>query len=343
MPAEAAEAGLRARWATVGDPDWPTTNAPERVAAPAWLDPSRCDRAGLTLRRHGLLTSAVLRSYALPLSYLSPSGVRPLLFTGELVDHAGPRLYRTAAYVLQTHAPGAMHPDGAAWATAATVRTMHQRTRQQLRDRGWPHPEAPLPQPDLAATALLFGPLVVDGLRHLGADLSEAEADDVAHLARAMAHGQGVVPELQADTHAEAMALFGELTADDTTPCDGGRRLMDALLGISHQLARTPLDRAMAPGLRALYRSLSVHLLGPGPARALGLRGRGRLGRSLGWLTRMPLYGRRAAPVHDAAVRWVMRRGEARMHPSGPVKRSPAARSTAARPSAPRPAPAPAG
>jgi len=328
-----------AHWSTVGDPDWPTTDAPARVAAPPWLDPDRCDRGGHALRRHGLLTSAVLRSYSLPLSYLSPAGIRPLLFTGRLVDDVGPRLYRTASYVNETQQPGALHPDGPAWATAARVRTVHQHIRTQLRSRGWPHAEPPLPQPDLAGTALLFGPLVVEGLRHLRADLSDDEADDVAHLARAMAHGQGVVPELQADTHTDAMALFGALVAEEGPADEGGRRLMTALLDIPHHLARTPLDRAIAPGLRSFYRSVAVHLLGPEHARQLGLQGRGRLGRSLSLLGRGPWFHPAVAPVHDRTIRWVMARGRERMEAgtrapgavSGPAARSSEPRLRAAR------------
>jgi hypothetical protein len=301
----------------VGDPDWPVDEAPPTVPPPSWLDPDRCDRGGAVLRRFGVATSAVLRVYALPLSYLSPAGVRPLGATRALIDQAGPRVYRTADYVLETHQRGALHPDGPHWRTAATVRTQHARVRRLLWSRGWdPADGAPLPQPDLAATALLFGPITVDGLRRLGAPIRDDEADDVAHLARAMAYGQGVVPRLWADRHDDALELFAAITSLDGPPSDTGRDLMAALLDIPHTLGRTRLDRLLAPLLSHSYRSLSVHLLGPEHARALGIEGRGRLGRALGRLVPGPHHHRALTPVHDAVVAAITRRGQARMnHP----------------------------
>lgn len=296
----------------VGDPDWDP--ALRRVPPPAWLDPARCDRGGVVLRRFGVFTSAVLRSYALPLSYLSPVGVRPLAHTGALLDDAGPRVYRTADYVLEAYR-GGLHPDGPHWATAAAVRTGHAHVRARLLAAGWDLADgAPLPQPDLAATAMLFGPITVAGLRRLGARITDDEADDVAHVARALAHGQGVVPVLQADTHGEALALFDAITCLDGPTSDAGRDLMGALLDIPHTLGTTRFDAAIAPLLRTSYRSLAVRMLGEPHARALGLSGRGRLGRALGLLSRPSgLYHPRTAATHDRVVDWIVARGRARM------------------------------
>ena len=50
--------------------------------------------------------------------------------------------------------------------------------------------------------------VILEGLRRLGCHIDGDEADAVAHVSRAMAYGQGVVAELQADTHDEALDLF---------------------------------------------------------------------------------------------------------------------------------------
>ena len=289
----------------VGDP------GDDRPDAPAWLDPERADRGGEVLRRHGLLAAAVLRCYALPLSYLSPAGVLPLVHTGELVREAASRLYRTATMVVEAQQPGALHPGGPAWRTAAHVRAMHERVRRSLWAAGWdPADGSPIPQPDSAATALLFGPLTVEGLRRLGCRIDADDADAVAHMARAMAYGQGVVAELQADTHADALGLFARLTSLDGHTTDDGRSLMEALLRIPHTLALRKRDHLAAPLLRRLYEDLAVATLGSEHAASLGVTSHGGLARPVQWLARIQvLHDRRLVPVHDALVEGVMARG----------------------------------
>lgn len=309
-----ASVDAMAAWFDVGDPVWPLEDAPDVVTPPRWLDPGRCDRGGRALRRHGLLTAAVLRGYCLPLSYLSRHGVKPLVMTGQLLESPASRLHRTATFVRATHAEGAMHPGGEGWRWSARVRTIHQRVRRRLRSRGWPRGlGAPMPQPDLAATALLFGPMLVHGLRRLGADIGREEADDVAHLARAIAHGQGVVDALQADEHVQAMRLFERLTVLNPPPAEDGRRLMAQLLDVPFEVAATSVDHALAPLVKATHRSLGAELLGEEDARALGLVDSGRLARALARLAAPSLHHPRLTPIHDAMVGWVLARNRRRL------------------------------
>ncbi len=304
-----------ARWFNVGDPDWDVGNAPHRVSPPAWLDAARCDRGGLVLRRHGILASTVLRAYALPLSYLSPVGIRPLTFTKELLQNAGPRLYRTAQYVVETQQAGAMHHDGPGWKTAATIRTIHQRVRLGLLASDWPEEfGVPLPQADVAVTAMLFGPLTVKGMRALGAKITSKEADDVAHLSRVIAFGQGVVAELQTDTHDQAIDLFERLTSLHGVADEDSRALMEALLNIPYELAQMPVERALAPILKSFYRSLSAGLLGEEKAGSLGIHSKGRVIRRLRFFTKhSPFFHRKFSPVHDRLIHRALSVGAARV------------------------------
>lgn len=296
----------------VGDPGWSRADHDASVEPPAWLDEARCARAGQTLRRYGALTGLVLRNLSLPLSYRAPVGVKPLVATGRLIDQAGPRLYRTAEFVIESFQPGAMDCGGSHWRAAGKIRTIHQRVRMSLHARGWDPDElgAPLPQPDLAATALLFGPITVEGLRRLGASITRAEADDIAHFARALAHGQGVLPELQADTHEEALELFAVVTALNGPTSEDGRRLMRALLEVPNLLGKTLLGRGVAPLVALFHRSVAAHLLGD-KARELGISTPAWAGLALRPIARGPLTRRWLTPAHDAAIAWVLRRGRA--------------------------------
>lgn len=309
-----ARADEVARLFFVGDETWPLADAPTTVTPPPWLDVARCHRGGLALRRHGVLTATVLRSMSLPLSYTSAIGVRPLVATGELVHDAPERLYRTADFVRTTQQAHAMSVGGEGWRAAASVRTIHQRVRLHLRRAGWPtHWGTPLPQPDVAATALLFGPVLVTGLRRLGAQIDEVEADDVAHLARAIAHGQGVLPSLQADRHREGMELFALITALNHGPEAPSRALMNALLDIPNRLALSPADRLVATVVRSFYGGLSRHLLGPDTSRALGIEYPDTWGRLLQKAAQPWLAHPRFAHVHDRLVDAVMARGRRRL------------------------------
>tara|TARA_R110002073_G_scaffold86690_1_gene205852 strand:+ start:8388 stop:9404 length:1017 start_codon:yes stop_codon:yes gene_type:complete len=304
-----------APWFGVGDTSWDLASPPHRVEAPPWLDAKRCDRGGLVLRRHGVFASMVLRAYALPLSYLSPVGIRPLVASGELLRQAAPRLLRTANYVVETHQQGAMHPGGPGWQTAASVRTIHQRIRQRLIEEGWPEEFGdPIPQADVAVTALLFGPLTVKGLRMLGMRISPQEADDVAHLSRAIAYSQGVVAELHTDTHNDAIDLFERMTSLNGPADDDGRALMRALLDIPYTLAKSKPQLAMASLQKSFYEGLTAELLGDAQAKALGLAKNDSVIRRLRRITQTPgLFHPRLAPVHDQLIQSILKLGEARM------------------------------
>ncbi len=148
----------------------------------------------------------------------------------------------------------------------------------------------------------------------MGARIGSEEADAVAHLVRAMAWGQGVVPALQVDTHADALALFDRITSLDGPTSPDGVALMDALMDVPHTLARRRRDRLAAPMLRRLYEDIAATTLGPEHAGALGVRRRGTLAQPVRWLARTQLLHHRAlVPLHDAMVAGVMARGFRRL------------------------------
>jgi len=66
-------------------------------AVPPWVDRAACDRGGALVRRHGLLSAAVLGYGSLAGSYCSPAGNKPLVFTGQLIDDTRARLQRNVS------------------------------------------------------------------------------------------------------------------------------------------------------------------------------------------------------------------------------------------------------
>ena len=171
-----------------------------------------------------------------------------------------------------------MAVDGPGTRACIRVRWTHAVVRAMLLRRGFdPAWGVPMPQPDLAATALLFGVVAVEGLRRLGAEIPEDDADVVAHLYRVVADRVGVSPELQTDTHAEGRERFARLTALHGPPDGDSRALTDALMSTPVTGARTNLERVVGHAARWAMRGVAGGLLGP-LAPDLGLpRSRRRL------------------------------------------------------------------
>lgn len=270
----------------------------------SWQDRGQCGRAAERLRDLGPWLAIVLRCYALPLAYASPVGNKPLAMTGRLVADTQQRLTTTARFVWSTQTPGAMRVGASGWRACVWVRWTHAMVRAGLRMKGWPGDwGAPMPQPDLAATGLLFGVKAVEGLRELGVEVSDADADAIAHLYRVVSARVGVQPRLQSESYAAGSDLFSLLTALQPKPDADSVRLTLALLQPPVPSA-APLHRRMrAPLTQWFFRGVAGGLLGP-TARTLGLPSGRRRFASLRFVARRawaPL------PGQDAAIRrWVL-------------------------------------
>lgn len=274
-----------------------------------WQDTRRCDRGAQVLRRNLTAAALVLRCYGLPLAYASPVGNKPLVATGRLVHDTQRRLRETARFVWGTQAPGAMRIGGAGWRACVHVRLAHASVRAGLRRRGWSRDwGAPLPQPDLAATGLLFGVKAVEGMRAMGIAISQDDADDVAHLYRVVSARVGVQPELLVDGHEEGRGLFALLTALHGAPDEDSVRLTDALMHCALLDAPGVLARASGRAVRWWMRGVSGGLLG-NEADALGLpASRARMRITAGILRGLQRWpGRRPTPLDRLTLRMSLR------------------------------------
>jgi len=256
---------------TVDGPEPLRRFAHEARAPRAWQDDRRCERGAAVLRRWAPWVALVLRCEALPRAYASPIGNKPLALTRRLAQDTKQRLTYTARFVWSTQQTGAMGVDGAGTRACIRVRWTHAVVRDRLLRTGFdPAWGVPMPQPDLAATALLFGVVAIEGLRRLGAEIAEHDADAVAHLYRVVADRVGVSPELQTDTHADGCDRFALLTAMHGPPDADSRTLTDALMSTPVTAAKTGLERAAGHAARWAMRGVAGGLLGP-LAPGLGL------------------------------------------------------------------------
>lgn len=243
---------------------------------PFWVDWSTLDRGGQLVRRTGLLGALTLSCYALPLAYSSGAGIKPLVFSGRLVNRAKRRLSETAHFNLEVTAPGGLRRHASGFSTIVRVRLMHAQVRYLLRRSprwnadAW---GAPINQLDMAGTNLFFSVLLIEGLRKLGFHFSKDEVNDVIQLWRYCGYLIGIHPDLLCANESDGHRLADILKTTRFTPDADSRKLVKALM-------ETALPDLIFPGVdgdatrRAEHATnfgygLSFCLLGDARARQL--------------------------------------------------------------------------
>lgn len=239
--------------------------AHERV--PAWVDTARVQRAGRLFFRTGPLGGLVLGARSLVSGYAAPAGNKPLALTGTLAADGSRRLAETGRYVAAVSSPDGLVAGAPGWAITLRVRLMHAHVRwlllngDQWDSERWGHP---INQHDLLATSLLFSIVFVDGVRQLGLQVTDAEAEDHLHLWRWASWLMGARLELLPDRQANARAIVEVIQLTQGPPDADSRRLVWQLLHGGRAAEAPPVFRHLASGL--------CHALLPdGVASRLGL------------------------------------------------------------------------
>jgi hypothetical protein len=202
---------------------------------PFWVDWDELDRGGAAFLRSGLLGAAVIALYSLPLSYRSPSGNKPLIFSGQLTRRAGRRMGETARFVMATCQPGGLRRFSDGFKITVKVRLMHAQVRRLLLRSGrWDMDAwgAPINQCYLAGTNLLFSAKLSAGLRRLGYRHSRAESEALMQLWRYSGYLSGIEPELLCVTEQEALRLANLIALVDKPPDQDSLSLVKALLEV---------------------------------------------------------------------------------------------------------------
>lgn len=204
---------------------------------PLWVDWERLDRGGAVFLRSGALGIAVLSLYSLPLTYTSPKGNKPLVFTGHLLKRAPRRMAETASFAVAVSRPGGLRRFAEGFEITVKVRLMHAQVRRLLwRSGRWNGTEwgTPINQVYMAGTNLALSAVLLEGLERLGFRVSSDEADALLHLWRYSGYLSGVDPELLCSTRADARWLGDLIFAGEEPPDDDSRALVQALMESSY-------------------------------------------------------------------------------------------------------------
>jgi hypothetical protein len=211
---------------------------------PFWVDWDRLSRGGAVFMRSGLIGIGALNVSVLPYMYSSPSGNKPLVFTGHLVERAPRRLAETARFVLKTCEPGGLHRNAEGFKITVKVRLMHAQVRRLLLRSGrWdPVWGGPVNQMYMAGTNIAMSVLLIQGLRRFGFRIGRDEAESLLHLWRYSGYIMGVAPELLCSTEAEGKQIVDLLTSLEGPPDEDSQALLTAVMSASYlpQFDRIP-------------------------------------------------------------------------------------------------------
>ena len=241
---------------------------------PPWVDWAALDEGGSLLMRAGMMGGIVLGARAIVLGYASPAGNKPLVFSGRLKEQAARRLNETSRFVQAVCRPGGMRRSADGFHITLKVRLMHAEVRRMIQRSGrWDEARwgAPINQQDMASTTLLFSVVVLDGLRLLGFEFSNEEAERYQQLWRYVSRVIGCDAELTPASVLEARQLSDLIYATQGPPDDDSRALTKALIEAPFSAVKTPAEGRRARVQNEIGKTMVRALLGDTMADALGV------------------------------------------------------------------------
>ena len=233
---------------------------------PSWADPDKIRKGEEVFWKYGTGAVSLLTVYALPFCYLGAKGVQVLAMTARLYTNPYRRIVETAQMVVDVMSQGGLAPAGKGIRTAQKVRLMHAGVRAQVHASGQWKPEwgQPINLEDMVGTLMAFSWVTLDGLRRLGTDLSDEEAEAYLHAWNVVGHILGLRDELLPVDMADAAALVAAIERRQFGASPEGQMMNRALVEmVRHVLPGNLLD--------AVPEMLMRHLLGDRPADMLGV------------------------------------------------------------------------
>ena len=234
---------------------------------PDWVDWEQLDIGGAAFLRSGVLGVFVIALRSLPISYSSPAGNKPLVFSGRMTHKAARRMGETGRFVYLTSQPGGLRRFSEGFKVNIKVRLMHAQVRRYLwKSERW-RPELwgePINQSYMAATNLLLSVGLLDGMTAMGLSFTEKQRSGLMQLWRYSAFLSGVAPELLSSGEDDARELLNMVFALDGPPDLFSKRLVSALMDASQNLGIRP-----SGWLRNFFFGISEGLIGHERARSL--------------------------------------------------------------------------
>ncbi len=207
----------------------PLTHMVEHMVSKLETFDSHLLEAGQRVFRHYAADiMPLLGLYSLPYCYAAEEGSKVLILSKYLTEDPEKRLKETAEFVIEVGAPEAFASEGKALVAIAKVRLIHSYVRKYASSRV--RHEVPVNQEDMVGTNLAFSLIVIRGLKKLGIQLSQTEAEAYLYLWRCVGELLGVDPALLPEDLKYASLLESTIRRRQFRRNDAGVTLTKGLL-----------------------------------------------------------------------------------------------------------------
>jgi len=210
----------------------------ETDSPPDWTDIHRVARAHEFFLDDGMHVALVLSFGAMVNCYAQPRGSRVLGLTHRL-EHPHRRLSETSQFVLAMMAANPFSGGGGFIPAVQKTRLIHAAVRHFITESGQWDIEAdgvPICQQDLLAAVLIFSVQVIKGMRRLGVEVTEQEAEDYYHVWRVSGALLGVRADAMPETYDEALELNDSLVEASYAASPEGILLTSGLVALYQKL-----------------------------------------------------------------------------------------------------------
>ncbi|HEX4227014.1 MAG TPA: oxygenase MpaB family protein [Pseudonocardiaceae bacterium] len=218
---------------------------------PDWADADRIARAREFFIDDGVHVASVLSYGAMVNCYAQPRPSRLLRLTHRL-DHPHRRLSETSQFVLHMMATDPFGDTGAFVPTIQKTRLIHAAVRHFVAASGEWDAETdgvPICQQDLLGALMIFSVQVIQGMRRMGIEVTETEAEDYYYVWRVAGTMLGIrtaiIPETLADaeefSRAEVESTYG--------PSPEGIALTRGLLDVYEDLVPGKIFDGVVPAM----------------------------------------------------------------------------------------------
>lgn len=245
-------------------------------SVPTWVDFDQMDQGALAYQRFGLVGMIILSAWSLLNGYHSSAAVKPLAMTGRLRHNPQRRLAETARFVSEVTQRNGLSHGKPGYDITVRVRMIHAYVRRScLENPDWRTEDwgVPVNQADMFGTLLEFSLLMMDGVRRLGFDLTNDEAEAILSLWRYCGHLSGVNPWLLSHlANEDATRRIADLIhLVQPGPDEDSLALAEALLGVPGKNVAGDSPSALARFITRFHHGLARALNGPEIADNLGL------------------------------------------------------------------------
>lgn len=218
---------------------------------PDWTNIQRLARAHEFFLDDGMYVASVLSFGAMVNCYAQPRPSRVLCLTHRL-EHPQRRLSETSQFVLSMMAANPFSGGGGFIPAIQKTRLIHAAVRHFITESGQWDVKAdgvPICQQDLLGALLIFSVQVVKGLRRIGIEVTEQQAEDYYHVWRVAGALLGIRADTMPDTYDEALALNDSLVEASYAASPEGILLTSGLVALYRQLMPGTAFDAIVPAM----------------------------------------------------------------------------------------------